>query len=68
MTSDLPDTVVAESAMSEAAIDHALAESFPASDPPCWTLGPGDTMDTSHLAEPEPSEPSDGGARRNPAG
>jgi hypothetical protein len=25
--------------MSELAIDMTLADSFPASDPPCWTLG-----------------------------
>lgn len=25
--------------MSEVAIDMTLADSFPASDPPCWTLG-----------------------------
>jgi hypothetical protein len=25
--------------MSEVAIDITLADSFPASDPPCWTLG-----------------------------
>lgn len=36
--------------MSEAEIDRNLAETFPASDPPSWTLG------TDHQREAPPSE------------
>jgi hypothetical protein len=43
-----PDEPVGE--MSEAEIDNNLAETFPASDPPSWTLG---TDHKSELPEPE---------------
>ena len=36
--------------MSEAEIDNNLAQTFPASDPPSWTLG---TDHKSELPEPE---------------
>lgn len=43
-----------EDAMSEDEIDRTLADTFPASDPPSWTLG------TDHREE-SPDEPGDEG-------
>jgi hypothetical protein len=47
---DEPQTGAGE--MSEAEIDKSLIESFPASDPPPWTLGTEHTAASDAQAEP----------------
>ncbi|HWN09384.1 MAG TPA: hypothetical protein VNO50_09005 [Pyrinomonadaceae bacterium] len=44
-----------ESEMSEAEIDRNLADTFPASDPPSWTLGT-DHKPTTPTKQPEPPD------------
>lgn len=44
-----------EGAMSEDEIDRNMMETFPASDPPSWTLGIG----PNHRSHPEAEEPDD---------
>lgn len=44
--------------MSEAEIDRNLAETFPASDPPSWTLGT-DHQHEAPASETEPPAPSE---------
>ena len=48
VTQKQPEELVGE--MTEAEIDSNLAQSFPASDPPSWTLG---TDHKGELPEPE---------------
>ena len=48
----VPDQPANDGEMSEAEIDRNLAESFPASDPPSWTLGTDHSESITQPAEP----------------
>lgn len=48
---DQPEVRLDQNEMSEAEIDRNLADTFPASDPPSWTLG------TDHSPAPPAQEP-----------
>jgi hypothetical protein len=51
-----PKGDTANSPMRQAVIDETIEGSFPASDPPSWTLGVGECLPD----EPSPSEPHPG--------
>lgn len=59
---DQPD----DGEMSEAEIDYNLMETFPASDPPSWTLGISPHKKSRHQFEEELSSPSDPSHRNEP--
>ena len=53
-TTETPERVV--EGMTEAEIDRTLAETFPASDPPSWTLGTDHGREPTTLPAETPAE------------
>ncbi|MEP7342816.1 MAG: hypothetical protein ABI977_34125 [Acidobacteriota bacterium] len=54
----LPITSILEHSLSESAIDSTLEDSFPASDPPSWTLGVEKTTKDAAFSRKEEGDES----------
>jgi hypothetical protein len=52
------DTEADEGGMSEAEIDQNLKDTFPASDPPSWTLGTNHGAESHNESKDKPSDAS----------
>lgn len=61
-----PETRARE--MSEAEVDQNLEDTFPASDPPSWTLGTDHVEDARVESDNESNGASEVGAAENPKG
>ncbi|HKQ52859.1 MAG TPA: hypothetical protein VJT74_10855 [Pyrinomonadaceae bacterium] len=56
MSEDSQQQKPCEDEMSEAEIDKVLKDSFPASDPPSWTLGTDHCIETTDPPAEEPEQ------------